>query len=54
MRGKRIKVILPNGESIDIQMENDLNITEYNDGKIFMLIDGIRIKEEIQDKRHLH
>ncbi len=50
MVGKMIKVILPNGDSIEIQTENDLNITEYDDGKIFMLIDGIRI----QDERHLH
>lgn len=49
MRDKMIKVILPNGESIDIQMENDLNITKYEDGKIFMLVDG----QIIQEERHL-
>lgn len=49
MQGKMIKVILPDGESIDIQMDNDLNITRYEDGKIFMLVDG----QIMQDERHL-
>lgn len=50
MQKKMIKVILPDGNIVDIQLENELNITEYDDGKIFMLVDG----QIIQDERHLH
>lgn len=49
MVGKMIKVILPDGNTVDIQLENELNITRYEDGKIFMLVDG----QIIQDERHL-